>query len=67
MIRIGTIQAVDLARDCIKVFFDEDGIVSDWLPIIRQCAAWIPAIGQTVCCIYEDGFNAAGYVLGGLA
>lgn len=66
MIRIGTVQAVDLENDAVIVCFQEDEIVSDWLPVVRQCAAWLPEIGQTVLCLFEDEFNPAGYVLGGM-
>ncbi len=27
---------------------------------------WFPEIGETVLCIFGDGFNADGYVIGGL-
>lgn len=27
---------------------------------------WFPSVGETVLCIYESGFNADGYVIGGL-
>lgn len=27
---------------------------------------WMPAIGDTVLCIYGDGFNSDGFVLGAL-
>lgn len=28
---------------------------------------WLPSIGEAVLCIYTPGFNADGYVLGGIA
>lgn len=31
-----------------------------------QLGAWMPEIDDTVLCIYLSGFNADGYVLGGL-
>lgn len=27
---------------------------------------WLPAVGETVLCIYNEGFNNDGYVLGAL-
>lgn len=29
-------------------------------------SAWLPTVGETVLCIYGDGFNADGYIIGGL-
>lgn len=29
-------------------------------------SAWLPTVGETVVCIYGDGFNADGYIIGGL-
>lgn len=28
--------------------------------------AWLPVVGETVVCLYGDGFNADGYIIGGL-
>lgn len=28
---------------------------------------WLPSVGDTVLCLYMPGFNADGYVLGGIA
>lgn len=27
---------------------------------------WIPEVGDTVICVFGEGFNADGYILGGL-
>ncbi len=29
-------------------------------------SAWLPTVGETVVCLYGDGFNADGYIIGGL-
>lgn len=31
-----------------------------------KVTAWVPTIGQTVLCAYGEGFNADGFILGGL-
>lgn len=65
MIRVGTVSDYNAERDAAKVYFEEDEIVSDWLPIVRQ-SEWMPEIGQTVLCLFEDGFTPLGYIIGGL-
>lgn len=31
-----------------------------------ETAPWFPAVGETVLCIYNPGFNEDGFVIGGL-
>lgn len=31
-----------------------------------KVSAWLPTVGETVVCLYGDGFNADGYIIGGL-
>lgn len=31
-----------------------------------EAAPWFPAVGDTVLCIYNPGFNEDGFVIGGL-
>lgn len=33
---------------------------------VVEVSAWLPKVGETVLCIYGDGFNADGYIIGGL-
>lgn len=44
---------------------DESGSDKD-VEIKVEVSAWVPAVGETVVCIYGDGFNADGYIIGGL-
>ncbi|MDE6727915.1 MAG: hypothetical protein K2J80_08250 [Oscillospiraceae bacterium] len=45
--------------------FDDDGDEKD-VEITVTVSAWMPAVGETVVCIYGEGFNADGYIIGGL-
>lgn len=45
--------------------FDDDGDEKD-VEITIAVSAWMPAVGEMVVCIYGDGFNADGYIIGGL-
>lgn len=31
-----------------------------------EVSAWLPVVGETVVCLYGGGFNADGYIIGGL-
>lgn len=74
-VRIGTVQSINGRQ--VRVFFPDVGIMSGWLTVLKRkptvtgeatvsLAEWMPAIGDSVLCLYVSGFNADGYVLGGL-
>ena len=63
LIRTGTVTAV--SGRSVRVHFPEDDIVSDWLKVIKNSdTGFMPAVGDSVLCIYAAGFNADGYCLG---
>ncbi len=83
MIRIGTVADINSDYRTVRVAFAEaDNLVSDWLKVISTppvvtavtdeetdltVEAWMPREGDTVICLYDDGPNADGYVIGGIA
>lgn len=68
MVRVGNVTFVDTVKRQVRVHFPDVDIVSGMLTIVRRGAddQWVPYVGEAVLCLYRDGFNAAGYVLGGL-
>ncbi|MGN0787131.1 MAG: phage baseplate assembly protein V [Christensenellales bacterium] len=76
-IRIGTVSDVNISAKRARVYFEEYEIMSDWLPVCSatpeviggdtSLSPWLPKIGSKVLCIYEGGFNADGYVIGGIS
>lgn len=68
MVRVGKVTAVDTVKRQVRVHFPDVDIVSDWLTIVRRGTddQWFPYVGEAVLCLYREGFNASGYVLGGL-
>lgn len=93
MIRIGKVSNINTANRTARVMFDDVGIVSDWLKVIKSPplttktayssggtgvasfashkhdivqTPWMPGIGDTVLCLYDDSFNGDGYILGGM-
>lgn len=65
MVKVGTVSAV--SANTARVFFPDTRMMSDWLHILRQTEEWTPEINDPVLCLYPDGFNADGYVLGVIA
>lgn len=66
-IRIGEVSSVDPKKCTARVVFDdEDGFVSNDLPVIQRNTQdvkdyWLPAVGEDVLCLFlpcgeEDGF-----------
>lgn len=47
-------------------FYDSESGSDKNVEIKVDVSAWMPAVGDTVVCIYGDGFNADGYIIGGL-
>lgn len=45
---------------------DDEGGDDKNVEITVAVSAWMPAVGETVVCIYGVGFNADGYIIGGL-
>ena len=63
-LRIGRVTDVAAEIFCVRVVFPDSGLVSGWLSVIRRADEWLPAIDDTVLCIYGHSFNADGFVLG---
>ena len=59
MIRFGIICDTDAAKGLARVEFIEDGIVSDWLPIIvpkglGDSFSWMLEVNEQVACLMDD-------------
>lgn len=69
-IRIGEVSTVD-PKNCTArvVFDDEDGFVSNDLPVIQRNTQstkdyWLPAVGEDVICIFLPCGEEDGFILG---
>lgn len=69
--RKGRVTDVDEGAWLVRVVFPDSGMVSGWLSVIRRGDDWLPAIDDTVLCVYDYGSNADdcsvdadGFVLG---
>lgn len=54
-----------------EIIADNNGIeicrdTSIDVDIKTEVSPWLPAVGETVLCIYNPGFNEDGFVIGGL-
>lgn len=70
MLRYGIISEVDAAAGKARVHFDDDDIVSDWLPIIVPKAmedsfSFMPDVNEHVACMMDENAEA-GVVLGSI-
>lgn len=70
MLRYGTISEKDSAGGLLRVEFAEDGIVSDWLPMVVAAGAKnsffaLPDVGEQVACMM-DTTAENGVVLGAI-
>ncbi|MEE0095982.1 MAG: hypothetical protein UEU47_05980 [Oscillospiraceae bacterium] len=72
LVRVGTVMNVS-GRYC-RVKFRDTGIDSGWLRIVNTpptvtsetVSPWVPAINDTVLCLYLPVENGDGFVIGGL-
>ena len=64
MVQTGTVTDTDGKR--YRVRFAETGITSGWLGVIQNGTGWAPAVGQRVLVLYQAGYNAEGFILGGV-
>jgi phage baseplate assembly protein V len=70
MLRYGTVSEKDSAGGLLRVDFSEDGIVSDWLPMVVAAGAKnsffaLPDVGEQVACLM-DTHAENGVVLGAI-
>lgn len=74
-LRIGKVHSVDEEKWCVRVFFEDTKIMSGWLKVVKspsksslgtELEAWFPKVNDTVLCVYCEGFNSDGYVLGAI-
>lgn len=69
-IRIGEVSSVDPAKCTARVVFDdEDGYISDDLPIVQRNTQntkdyWLPAVGEDVICLFLPCGEEDGFILG---
>lgn len=64
IVRIGTVTAVNSSEKTVRVLFPEEEIVSDWLTVVQRGEKWLPSVNDPVLCLYNDGTDGDGYVLG---
>lgn len=70
MLRYGLISDIDPAKGLARVNFNDDGIVSDWLPILVPKAmedsfSFFPDINEHVACLMDE-HSENGVVMGSL-
>ena len=69
-IRIGEVSSVDPKKCTARVVFDdEDGFVSNDLPIVQRNTQntkdyWLPAVGEDVICLFLPCGEEDGFILG---
>lgn len=68
MLKFGLISDIDPSKGLARVNFDDDGIVSAWLPIIFPKAMadsfiWLPDINEHVACLM-DAHAENGVIIG---
>ena len=69
--KIGIVDAIDPAACKVRVHFqDQDGVVSDWLPVMQKKTLndkqyWMPDIGEHVVCLMDDN-EEFGVVIGAI-
>lgn len=69
-IRIGEVSSVDTKKCTARVVFDdEDGFVSNDLPVIQRNTQdvkdyWLPAVGEDVLCLFLPCGEEDGFILG---
>lgn len=61
---IATVSSVDSAKHMARVYIPGLDIVTGWLYIIRQGAAWMPSIGDSVLCEFLDADEGDGIIMG---
>lgn len=70
MLKYGLISDIDTAKGLARVHFNDDDIVSDWLPILVPKAmedsfSWFPDINEHVACLMDEHAEN-GVILGSL-
>ncbi len=70
MLRYGLISEIDAAKGMARVHFNDDDIVSDWLPILVPKAmedsfSFFPDINEHVACLMDE-HSENGVVMGSL-
>lgn len=70
MLRFGIICEIDASKGLARVHFDDDGIVSYWLPVVYPKASqdsfsWIPDINEHVACLMDEHLEN-GVIIGSI-
>lgn len=62
--RVGTVSSIDATNYRARVYFtDLDDSVSE-LSIIDNGTNWLPEVDDEVLCIFIDGTEGTGFILG---
>ena len=64
VLRVGTVRAMDGGREMAQVWFDDSGITSDWLYVLKSARATLEE-GDRALAAFLPMFNGDGFVLGG--
>jgi len=64
LVRVGTVSAVDGAKNRARVRFDDIGIVSGGLYVLHHGEAWMPKVDDRVLVLYLPVFDGDGFILG---
>ncbi len=67
MLKFGIVDQVDAAKARVRVRFEEDGMVSDWLPVaqsgsLKNKAYHLPDISEHVVCLMDEHAEAGAVV-----
>lgn len=70
MLRFGIICEIDGSKGLARVHFDDDGIVSYWLPVVypktsQDSFSWIPDVNEHVACLMDERLEN-GVILGSI-
>ncbi|MBQ6164790.1 MAG: hypothetical protein IJK23_09985 [Clostridia bacterium] len=71
---IGKVVSIEGRK--VRVYYPDTDTVSDWLTVVQMppsvsgegisVASWMPNVNSFVLCAFLPGFNADGFVIGGL-
>ena len=75
LVRTGSVSSLNPEKHQARVYYEDVGMVSDWLPVIQKNNAdstaesppwpcWMPKVGEQVLVLYLPMFNGEGFVLG---
>ena len=64
LVRVGTVSAVDSTKRRARVMFDDMGIVSGGLYVLRHGEDWMPKVDDRVLVLYLPVWGGDGFIIG---